>query len=243
MYAMTCTRPDIAFAVEKLSRYTTNPSSVHWHAINRVLKYLRKTIDNGIVYTGYPSVLEGYIDASSITDSEDHSSTSGWIFTFGGGAISRGSKKQTCISDSTMAAKFLASASSNKEAKWLRNLLLEIPVWPKPVALVSLRCDSQATLSRAYSQIYNGKSRHIGLRHSYVRQLITDGVITIDYVKSSENLDDPLTKGLARDLVWKRWDLSPHNLITPGGSSTQHLKHQVLEFNEQITTYVVVAST
>ena len=88
MYAMTCTRPDIAFVVGKLSRYTSNPSSVHWHAINRVLKYLRKTIDYGIVYTGYPSVLEGYTDANWITDSEDHSSTSSWIFTLGGGAIS-----------------------------------------------------------------------------------------------------------------------------------------------------------
>ena len=102
-----------------------------------------------------------------------------------------------------MAAEFVALASSNKEAEWLRNLLLEILVWPKPVAPVSLRYDSQETLSRACSQIYNGKSRHIGLRHSYVRQLITDGVITINYVKSSENFADPLTKGLARDLVWK----------------------------------------
>ena len=203
MYAMTCTRPDIAFAVGKLCRYTSNPSSVHWHAINRVLKHLRKTIDYGIVYTGYPSILEGYTDASWITDSEDHFSTTGWIFTLRGGAISWGSKKQTCISYSTMAAEFVALASSSKEAEWLRNLLLEIPVWPKPVAPVSLQCDSQATLSRAYSQIYNGKSRHIGLRHSYVIQLITDGVITIKYVKSSENLADPLTKGLARDLVWK----------------------------------------
>ena len=70
MYAMTCTRPDIAFVVGKVSRYTSNPSSVHWHAINQVLKYLRKTIDYGIVYTGYPSVLEGYTNVSWIIDSE-----------------------------------------------------------------------------------------------------------------------------------------------------------------------------
>ena len=163
MYAMTCTRPDIAFAVGKLSRYTSNPSSVHWHVINRVLKHSRKTIDYGIVYTWYPSVLKGYTDANWITDSEDHSSNSGWIFTLGGGAISWGSKKQTCISDSTMAAEFVALASSSKEAEWIRNLLLEIPVWPKPVAPISLQCDSQVTLSRAYSQIYNGKSSHKGL--------------------------------------------------------------------------------
>ena len=85
----------------------------------------------------------------------------------------------------------------------LRNLLLEIPLWPKPMPHVSLHCDSQTTLSRAYNHVYNGKSRHIGLRHSKVRDSVTNGVITIDYVKLSENLADPLTKGLTRDLVWK----------------------------------------
>lgn len=203
MYAMTSTRPDIAFAVGKLSRYTHNPSDIHWNAVNRVLRYLKKTIDYGIVYSGYPSVLEGYTDASWIAENEDHLSTSGWVFTLGGGAVSWGSKKQSIITDSTMAAEFVALASGSKEAEWLRSMLWEIPLWPKPMPSVSLHCDSQSALSRAYSQVYNGKSRHIGLRHSYVRNLITDGVITIDYVKSGQNLADPLTKGLARDLVWK----------------------------------------
>lgn len=88
MYVMTCTRPDIAFVVEILSRYTSSPNSVHWHAIDRALRYLRKTMVYGIVYGGYPTVLEGFTDASWISDREDHSSTSGWIFTLGGGAIS-----------------------------------------------------------------------------------------------------------------------------------------------------------
>ncbi|GKF68572.1 hypothetical protein Tco_0198251, partial [Tanacetum coccineum] len=64
MYAMTCTRPDITFVVGKLSMYTSNPSTQHWKAIQRVLKYLKKTIDYRLMYTGYPSVLEGYTDAS-----------------------------------------------------------------------------------------------------------------------------------------------------------------------------------
>ncbi|KAH9715709.1 hypothetical protein KPL71_021156 [Citrus sinensis] len=203
MYAMTCTRPDIAFVVGKLSRYTSNPSQAHWQAVYRILKYLKHIMDYGIYYTGYPSVLEGFSDASWITDRDDHTSTSGWIFNLGGGVISWGSKKQTCIADSTMAAKFVALALGCKKAKWLRNLLIEIPIWPKPMPHVSIHCDSEATLSRAYSQIYNGKSRHIGLIHNYVRQLLTDGVITIDFVKSCQNLADPLTKALARDIVFK----------------------------------------
>ena len=68
---------------------------------------------------------------------------------------------------------------------------------------VSIHCDSKVTLSKAYNQSYNGKSRHLGLRYSYLSQLLIDGVITIDFVRSCQNLADPLTKGLARDIVLK----------------------------------------
>uniref|UniRef100_A0A2N9IVS8 Uncharacterized protein n=1 Tax=Fagus sylvatica TaxID=28930 RepID=A0A2N9IVS8_FAGSY len=190
MYVMHCTRPDIAFAVNRLSRYTSNSSAEHWKAIARVLGYLKKTKDLGLYYSGYPAVLEGYSDANWVTSVGDNKSTSGWIFTLGGGAISWASKKQSCISHSTMESEFIALVSAGKEAEWLRNMLYDIELWPQPMSAISIYCDSQATMSKAYSKIYNGKSRHISLRHEYVRQLIEDGVISIVYVKSSGNLAD-----------------------------------------------------
>nr|GEV40422.1 hypothetical protein [Tanacetum cinerariifolium] len=96
-----------------------------------------------------------------------------------------------------------ALATVGKEAKWLRNFIYEIPWWPKPISLISMHCDSAANLAKAYSQIYNGKSRHLGVRNSMVRELITNGVISVDFVRSQQNLADHLTKGLARDLVHK----------------------------------------
>ena len=102
MYAMQCTRPNIAFAVNRLLRYTSNPSAEHWKVIARVLGYLKKTKDLGLYYFGYPTVLEGYSDANWVISVGDNKSTSGWIFTLGGGAISWASKKQSCISHSTM---------------------------------------------------------------------------------------------------------------------------------------------
>jgi hypothetical protein len=140
-----------------MSRYTSNPSHIYWSAIHKILKYLR-TMDYSILHNGYSTKFEGYTNASWITDNDDHKSTGKWIFTLGGGAISWGSKKQTHITYSTMTAKFMALAFCSKEAEWLRNLLMEIPIWPKPMSPISLHCDSQATLSRAYSHIYNGKS-------------------------------------------------------------------------------------
>ncbi|KAJ9539434.1 hypothetical protein OSB04_032167 [Centaurea solstitialis] len=149
-------------------------------------------------------ILEGYSDASWITHvKEDHSSTTGWVFLLGGGAISWASKKQTCITNSTMESEFVALAAAGKEAEWLRNLIYEIPLWSKPIAPISIHCDSAATLAKAYSQVYNGKSRHLGVRHSMIRDLIMNGVISVEFVKSQQNMADHLTKSLARDLVHK----------------------------------------
>nr|GEZ02628.1 zinc finger, CCHC-type [Tanacetum cinerariifolium] len=203
MYVMTSIRPDIAYVVGRLSRFTSNPSRQHWKEITKVFKYLRGTKDYGLSYVGYPSMLEGYSDASWINHVEDSSSTSGWVFLIRRGSISWASKKQTCITGSTMESEFVALVAAGKEAEWLRNLIHEIPIWPKPIAPISIRCDSAPTMARAYSQIYNGKSRHLGVKHSMVRELIRNDVISVEFVRTQHNLADHLTNGLARDLVYK----------------------------------------
>ena len=68
---------------------------------------------------------------------------------------------------------------------------------------ICIHCDSQSAIGRAQNQMYNGKSRHIRRRHNTIRQLISTGVISVDYVKSNDNIADPLTKGLNRELVEK----------------------------------------
>nr|GEV19870.1 zinc finger, CCHC-type [Tanacetum cinerariifolium] len=166
MYAMTSTRPDITYVVDRLSRFTSNPSRQHWKTITRLFKYLRGTMNYGLSYVGYSSVLEAYSDASWINHVEDSSSTSGWVFLLGGGAISWASKKQTYITGSTMESKFVALAATGKKAECLRNLIHEISIQTKPTAPISIRCDSAPTMAKAYNQIYNGKSRHLGVRHS-----------------------------------------------------------------------------
>ena len=84
MYAMHCTRPDISYSMGKLSKFTSNPSVDHWKAIGRVLGYLKKTISLRLFYSEFLAVLEGYSDASWITNVSDNKSTSGWIFTLVG---------------------------------------------------------------------------------------------------------------------------------------------------------------
>nr|GEW31265.1 zinc finger, CCHC-type [Tanacetum cinerariifolium] len=138
-------------------------------------------MDYRLVYPAYPLVLEGYTNANWINNTEDNSSTSGWVFLLGGGAISWAFKKQTCIIGSTMESKFMALTAAGKETEWLKNLLLGIPLWVNPMASISINCDSAATLAKVYSQIYNEKSRHLGVRHSMIREIITNGVVSIEF--------------------------------------------------------------
>ncbi|GJW16634.1 zinc finger, CCHC-type containing protein [Tanacetum coccineum] len=125
------------------------------------------------------------------------------VFLLGGGAIFWASKKQTCITSSTMESEFVALAAVGKDVDWLRNLIFKISLWSKPITHIYILCDSAATLAKVYSQIYNGKSRHLSDRYSMIHELIMDGLVFIEFVRSQQNLVDHLTKGLARNLVLK----------------------------------------
>ena len=129
-------------------------------------------------------MFECYSDDSWITSSGENKPTSSWIFTLLGVATSLDSKKQACMSHSTTKLDFIALAAAGNEVEWLRNLLLGKNFWPQLMGAISLHCYSDETMSRAFNKIYNGKSKHISLRHAFVRQLILTGVITIVYVRS-----------------------------------------------------------
>ena len=117
MYLMNCIRPDIIYVVGRLSRYTQNPNQDHWNVVRRVLKYLRGTIDYGLCFNGFPSVLEGFSDANWISDSDEMKSISGYVFIFNGSAVSWKSTKQTCITRSTMEVELIALENVSFEAE------------------------------------------------------------------------------------------------------------------------------
>ena len=166
------------------------------------MKYLYGTKLHGLFYKKYPAVLEGFSDVDWNTLSGDSLFTTSNIFSLGGGAICWKSKKQTIIANSTMEAEFIALASASEEANWLRDLLNEIPLWEKPIPPILIHCDSTATIGRVCNCFYNDKSKPIRRKHNTVRSFLNNGIINIEYVKSYDNLADPLTKALTRERIW-----------------------------------------
>jgi hypothetical protein len=136
MYLASAIRPDISFAVSKLSRFMSNPGIDHWHALERVMRYLCGTMTYGIHYSGHPAVLEGYSDANWISDVDDIKATSGYVFTFGGGAVSWRSCRQTILTRSTMEAELTALDTATVESEWLRELLMDLPMVEKHVPAI-----------------------------------------------------------------------------------------------------------
>ncbi|KAJ6791386.1 Uncharacterized protein M6B38_244565 [Iris pallida] len=146
MYITNRIRPDIAFAIGRLSRYTSNPNQSYWTALDRVFRYLKGTLDYKLHYTRHPDIIEGYSDANWVTDSHDVKSTTGYVFTLAGAAISWGSCKQTIIARSTMDSEMIALDTTCTEAEWLRNLIMHIPVSVHHIPAISINCDNKSVI-------------------------------------------------------------------------------------------------
>ena len=124
LYLSTRTRPDITFAVSNVAKFCTKPTKEHWTAVKRILRYLKGSLNFGLVYTKCLSKeCIGYSDADWGGDYDDHKSTSGYMFQIGETAISWRGKKQTCVALSTAEAEYMALASEAQEAMWLRQLV------------------------------------------------------------------------------------------------------------------------
>ena len=116
MYAMLCNRSDICYVVGIVSRYQSNPGMGYWIAVKHILKYLRRTRDYMLVYSGGDLNSIGYTDSDFQSDKDSRKLTSGSIFTLGGGAVVWRSIKHSSIADSTMEAEYIEACEIAKES-------------------------------------------------------------------------------------------------------------------------------
>ncbi|KAJ9542391.1 hypothetical protein OSB04_028897 [Centaurea solstitialis] len=200
MYAMLCTRPDVAYSVSVTSRYQQNPGEPHWVAVKNILKYLRRTKEMFLVFGGSEDEISvtGYSDASFQTDRDDFRSQSGYVFTLNGGAISWKSSKQDTIADSTTEAEYIAACDAAKEAVWLRNFLSDLRVVASISRPIDIFCDNSGAVAQAKEPREHHKSRHMLRKYHLIREIIGRGDVRICKIPTEDNVADPLTKPLAR---------------------------------------------
>ena len=126
MYAMVSTRPDISHAVGVVSKFMTNQSEEHWQEMKWVLRYLRGTSDHCIIFNGSEGSVYGYVDVDYTGDLDKRRSTTGYVFTLAGGAISWMSKLQEIVALSTTEAEYIATSNAIKEEIWLKGYLMRL---------------------------------------------------------------------------------------------------------------------
>jgi hypothetical protein len=201
MFAMLCTRPDIAFTVTTLAQFSSNPSPVHVTALNRLLYYLRGTIQQTITYTGIGDsqsdpILTGYCDADWGQSADDRRSVTGYVFLLAGGAISWQSKKQKTVALSTVEAEYMAAAQSTKEALWWRSTIQGLGYSiDHPTPLYS---DNQGAIALAKNPEHHSRTKHIDIQYHFIRERVADRSVTLAFVGSEEMIADVLTKALDR---------------------------------------------
>lgn len=204
LWLSTSSRPDIAFTVSKLARYFACPTKFHLQAAKHVLRYLKGTLDHGIVYgldpdnsnNGQDLQIEGYTDSDWGQDKDNRRSTSGFVFTMNGGAISWRSKLQQVVAQSTMEAEYMALAYAARETLWLRSLIKEY--FPLKIDRIPISIDNKAAVDLANDQILTDRSKHISIRYHRIRELVKDKVVELVRIPTKEMVADICTKGLPK---------------------------------------------
>jgi transposase InsO family protein len=200
MYAMMGTRPDLAFAVASLSQFSSNPGQPHWEAIKHVLRYMRGTTSYRLTYGGRPGtslLFDGYCDSDWGSNIDDRRSITGYVFMLGGGAVSWQSKKQPTVALSSVEAEYMAATQAAREALWWQKLLHEIGVARHPTTVI--HSDSQGSIALSKNPEHHARSKHIDIRHHFIREQVVANHISLQYLPTEDMLADVMTKPLSRD--------------------------------------------
>ncbi|CAI7905761.1 unnamed protein product [Closterium sp. NIES-53] len=197
MYAAVSTRPDLAYAAGVLGRVVSNPHTEHMRMGGRVLRYLQGTPNLGLVYEAGPIELKGYAYSDYAGDPSTRKSTSGYVFTLLGAAVSWQSKKQPTVALSSTEAEYMALTQGAMEAIWLRRLLAELGhPQPNPTPLF---CDNQAAISLSHNAVLHRRTKHIEVKHHFIREAVEMGEVKLTYVSTKAQPADFLTKPLPKD--------------------------------------------
>ena len=200
MYAMVCTRPDVAYALSRVSRFQANPEKSTGPQSRWSSSTVKRSKDGFLVYGRKDKELRvtGSVDASFQTDPDDSRSQSGYVFVLNGGALSWKSFKQSTIAHSTTEAEYMAASEAAKEVVWIKEFHCWIRRNPNPVWSSKLPLRHHWAIAQAKEPGSQQRVRHVHRKYLLIRDLISEGEVKISKIASEANTADPLTKALSQ---------------------------------------------
>jgi hypothetical protein len=192
------TRPDLAFTVGFISRFMEQPMVEHQGAVKRILRYVAGTLDYCLHFTKAPGSARfiGYCDSDLAGDIDTSKSTSGTLFFLGNCLVSWQSIKQKVVALSNCEVEYIATSTTATQALWLSKLLAEL--LGRHVEVVELKVDSKSALALAKNPVFHKRSKHIRIKYHFIRSCPEDGSIKAEYISSTDQLADILTKSLGK---------------------------------------------
>lgn len=202
-YIATATRPDIAAAVNILSKYMARPGKEHMEGVKRILRYVKGTIKYGLCYNAKDDscILAGYSDADLAGDNDTRHSTSGYIFQLYNNTVSWCSKKQNTVAKSTTEAEYVALSFATQEVIWLRRLLENIGM--KAEGPSTIFEDNNGAIELSKNPKFHDRTKHIDVAHHFVREQVTLNNVSVKHCSTQNMLADGMTKGLTKDTFQK----------------------------------------
>lgn len=194
---LSLTRPDISFTVNKLSQFMHAPTSLHWIALKRLLRYLHGSLHHGILIRRHsPLTLHAFTDADWAGDKDNYRSTTGYIVYLGSNPISWSSKRQSTLARSSTEAEFRAVASTTTEVQSLKSLLSELGF--SSTTTPTIYCDNLSATSYSANPIFHSRMKHLALDFHFVREKVQEGSLRVQHIAGDDQLADALTKPLLR---------------------------------------------
>ncbi|WVZ95958.1 hypothetical protein U9M48_041658, partial [Paspalum notatum var. saurae] len=166
---LTLTRPDISFSVNKVCQFLHSPTSVHWRAVKRILRYIRGTLSVGLkIKKSCSKLLSAFADADWACCPDDRKSIGGFAVFFGSNLISWSARKQATVSRSSTEAEYKALANATAELMWVQKLLEELRIPHPPAA--RLWCDNIGARYLSANLVFHARTKHIEIDYHFVRE-------------------------------------------------------------------------
>lgn len=203
LYVAVNARPDVAVSVSLLGRKASAPTDQDWKAAKRIVRYLKGTKDMRLKFGpgdgGWNLV--GYSDADWAGDLASRRSTTGYVFFFGGGPIAWVSRRQSCVSLSSMEAEYISLSDACQELTWLRRLMADLGEQQRGATIMYE--DNQSCLSFVQAERATKRSKHIDTRRHFIKDLSDRGEVKLLYCPSEQMTADALTKPLGATRFWQ----------------------------------------